>query len=900
MMLITLNVSAQIKREAVFDFTKPTELTPSITPRSDNGGALKVSDKVFTNGLVSISFVEGNQITGAQIVTGIDSEWGQTYYHLRLTTTTQMIFSCSNGATLDSIRISHDSSMGDFWFKDDNQPGTIDASQGFELWKSAPSSNVSKVEFLNGAYATEFHKVTVYYKENASTLNASFNIPSGSTLTSFESLNLTYPKNISLVGNSSLNVIDSNGHSVGDLNITTSGTKATLALNNALIEKGNYKIIIPEGMFKDNNGYVNERQIFSFTIEPSKNTFNYINSYPEVGKITKLSDKFYLEFPDEVGFVSEKPLILFKDGKAKRSVSMSKEGDKVIFSFLNVTEGLTENGEYTLTIPEGYIYNAFKGLADYELYNQEFTLTYIIGDKEPSPGPSDDSEIMKLAKSLLDKSEVGYPSASSNAFLKLKEAVESSATPSDDELTSLINEYYNEESVNLPQEGKWYKLASINSEGNSLFFTMDSNGKLAFTKDQNQALAFLAKNEGTKLSLQDQQGKFFFVNGLTDDKGKDLTISKFKISDVDAKSVLGLLDIYGYCTTNSEDDDLFAHALVNHTTSKLATDVTASKLHFSDKLSNAFLFVETVKPTEEIEAVETSFNISPDVASSNKESLTLSVTNTNEVSVSENADIYFATTIGLRNADATLVPVSGYKNKFTISLGTLADGKHCLVIPEGTFFYMKDGKTVKNKEYTKLFSIGKHGSGDDGNFDYDFESFYIYNSPGQDIPIKDVELNDFTLYITKNMYSGLYADPNKTVRLVNYKNADITIRSGHFDSCEIDVYNSMAIKWVCDNPIVEGELPPGMYTFIIEPGTFGDANFKKYLDDKTSVSASACKVNPDSRIHFTVNNDKVTGIKEVSSDTNRPTVIYDLMGRRVQEMTRPGIYIVNGKKVIKK
>ena len=110
----------------------------------------------------------------------------------------------------------------------------------------------------------------------------------------------------------------------------------------------------------------------------------------------------------------------------------------------------------------------------------------------------------------------------------------------------------------------------------------------------------------------------------------------------------------------------------------------------------------------------------------------------------------------------------------------------------------------------------------------------------------------------------------------------------------------MAIKWVCDNPTVEGELPPGMYTFIIEPGTFGDANFKKYLDDKTSVSASACKVNPDSRIHFTVNNDKVTGIKEVSSDTNRPTVIYDLMGRRVQEMTRPGIYIVNGKKVIKK
>ena len=54
------------------------------------------------------------------------------------------------------------------------------------------------------------------------------------------------------------------------------------------------------------------------------------------------------------------------------------------------------------------------------------------------------------------------------------------------------------------------------------------------------------------------------------------------------------------------------------------------------------------------------------------------------------------------------------------------------------------------------------------------------------------------------------------------------------------------------------------------------------------------------RIVYKVNNDKATGIDEITTDSNKPSVIYDLMGRRVQNMSRPGIYIVNGKKVVKK
>lgn len=103
-----------------------------------------------------------------------------------------------------------------------------------------------------------------------------------------------------------------------------------------------------------------------------------------------------------------------------------------------------------------------------------------------------------------------------------------------------------------------------------------------------------------------------------------------------------------------------------------------------------------------------------------------------------------------------------------------------------------------------------------------------------------------------------------------------------------------------DTPIKSGDLKSDRYVFVIPIGTFGDNNYAKYLSDPTSISPNKCKVNPVMRIVYKVNNDKATGIDEITTDSNKPSVIYDLMGRRVQNMSRPGIYIVNGKKVVKK
>ena len=55
----------------------------------------------------------------------------------------------------------------------------------------------------------------------------------------------------------------------------------------------------------------------------------------------------------------------------------------------------------------------------------------------------------------------------------------------------------------------------------------------------------------------------------------------------------------------------------------------------------------------------------------------------------------------------------------------------------------------------------------------------------------------------------------------------------------------------------------------------------------------------DIKINFVVYNEDQTSIKEIDCD-NKVVVIYDLTGRKIENTTKPGIYIVGDRKVLVK
>ena len=46
--------------------------------------------------------------------------------------------------------------------------------------------------------------------------------------------------------------------------------------------------------------------------------------------------------------------------------------------------------------------------------------------------------------------------------------------------------------------------------------------------------------------------------------------------------------------------------------------------------------------------------------------------------------------------------------------------------------------------------------------------------------------------------------------------------------------------------------------------------------------------------------DGTTGIEQITDNREQSTAIYDLTGRRIEAITAPGIYVVNGKKILVK
>ena len=220
---------------------------------------------------------------------------------------------------------------------------------------------------------------------------------------------------------------------------------------------------------------------------------------------------------------------------------------------------------------------------------------------------------------------MGYPKVTSAAYVALNEVVGNEAS-TDAEFKAAIDAYYNETDVLLPENKKWYKIASVNKKNERKYLAV-SNNQVQLVDNIDEASAFEALDNSGVFTLGDADDNMLNVNGVTADAGAEvskLRIAKLNGSAVqlesgdvfDADKALGTFSFKGSYPSVTGNSSV-AYALCNHADNKYQTEADVVAPYWQSSLTSAFAFVEVEKPAAAIKTVETAYKLTPAIVESN-------------------------------------------------------------------------------------------------------------------------------------------------------------------------------------------------------------------------------------------------------------------------------------------
>ena len=907
-------------KTATFNFSKPWSLSPSYPAsafETTEGPSLKVSDVSFTSGDVTLKFNDESNATGDWLAKHTSSDQS-TYYTLDMNDNSRMVVTGSDVKIL-SVTVGKGSTQGGFGLEK-GQGGTFNsASSDFCCqWKADGSTYHSVSFFVSGSgTGAHFNTVTVTYAPKSDVLTpSSTTIADGTTVGSFSSIGLDFGRSISLLGGiATLTTPDGKTQS---LNASASGSTLTLGVSSALTDDGSYTISVPSNMIEDAEGYTNTSLSYTFTVKKDRATFNPVTVDPAEGYVGKsLKSTITITFADAVGTVKSDGQALMLNGKPKIGITFKKsETDpKQIIGTINGGKDVTDEGTWTLTLPEGFVHNELYNVSEYDNWSKETTFTWSVTSKAP------DTETMKAAKALLAVEGVGYPATDSEARKALSDLVNAETTPSDDNLKVAMANFYKETNITLPEDGKYYKIYGVNSEGKKLYLAYDGSA-VSLKEAESSAYSFKAEAKtGNKVAFSTLDGKYLHVlmnstgYDLTSDKNvtdsylpsvNDLTLTRLASDKLDATLTFGKFLVNGCLGKKKHGTDTYVNALIDFSENVElpVSDSQYTDIFFKQDFSNAFVFEEGTKPAEE--SVDINVTFTPSTIKSLSEEMRLSFTHNNGVTLKDGVVLTVTDENGnvVSGASATITPLENSNMDFVVKVsGITKEGTYKLVFPKGTFSFVDNNKQVTSNELTETFTLSTSSTPDPtpDPTPSDFKHYQYWEKlPAQGGSQAEYPKDYITQYIAlidRMQTNGLVGNPKARVELVEYSNNKL-MGYGHFEADpEHTDNNNYALKLVWDHPIDMVHVRTTDYTFKIPEGAFGDSNYGKYLKDPSSVKSSDCTVNDSFTCTYYINT-TLTGIRDINADDNAAKVIYDLQGRRVERVTKTGIYIVNGKKTV--
>lgn len=323
---------------------------------------------------------------------------------------------------------------------------------------------------------------------------------------------------------------------------------------------------------------------------------------------------------------------------------------------------------------------------------------------------------------------------------------------------------------------------------------------------------------------------------------------------------------------------------------------------------------DTPTPTPSPTEVTPTASLTPSEPITMGGALVLTIANVKKATLSDNVTPFFKYADGDNSGEtvsfSSVILTMKSDTEFNVNTVGLAAGKYLLLMPKGTFAYEVEEGKVNDTDLSVSFEI-KNTSPvvtDDFRYVYDAYMTFCPASDIRDVYYKDTDLNEMIIYVNTDMASGLYANVEKQVKVITTNGVLAT--TGHFENYPDFAKDygdrfagTYAIKFVPDKLVEAGDLDNwnGKYSYRCEPGTFGDANYGKWLQGDNSVKPSDCRVNPLVSVgSITIDNREATAISSISAQDVTDKVFFDIQGRRVQDTSKKGVYIINGKKVVVK
>ena len=948
------------ERKTTFDFTNPQSLYPSIIPGTNAGDEVSVTDKPFCPGIndqsVKFSFIQGDIRVGASVATS--NEYYNYVTFLYVSRTTKLVFDGGNNY-ITSIHFKG-LNVGDILPTTD---GNYDVhSKTWTDNNSVPSAH--RVEFeVDGDSWPQLTHIEITYQKPMDTLEPTdFSIADGSSIYSFKDFAVTMSLPLNSYNNA--NPITIKGQKwipEQEVSVAIDGNVATISVPEEIVkpldkEVDVLDINIPAGALVAEDGTYNKALHYSFNLVRKVDSFEFTSISPEQGKIESLQN-IDLTFPTACHIdAQDKDVYLYKNGAQVDKMKVEKTNNNIVR--LSTEFAYNDAAIYEIKLPKGLIcdYNydanaADKGLSKNMTYNPETTLRYNVGNymteediqklKQPvfDAIAKRDAAVTK-AKDYIAHNGVGYPTADSEKRTALQTVIDANPVQENYDVTieniegqvndwnakttaveAAIAAFVADQTVTMLTEGKYYTIANVAKDGSKLYLAY-KKGAVSLTNDATKAMAFLFATKDGNSTFATPDNAYLHIlkpateeaddyqftnsNSVTKEYDKDvngLAVAKFAAEGIDAADVFGLMSIHGavgYILEGKENVRKEGFSTVN-TTDKVAYLDKENKASFTDGLSSAFIFTESEKPEDIIPEVEYALTPASGTTVESLNTVTIAFDNISDVTCNKESVV-----LTKSGSQAGVTPVSvdcsDDGKSFTFHFKNVENGVYTLVMKKGAFTYMFKDKTVTVDEITSTITVTKG---------YDF--IYNYNdgsaSMGQYLGSKTGNLIDFPIEQIgilglSQQYGHINIDGTKTIQLVEYPSGNLVL-TGHFDVENLqEVYMSdgktlvECIAWFKpDTEIDYSKLDRNHYQYVIPAATYGDANFGKYLKDNNSVSKSDCRVNGKYVIDVYIDNN-ATGIDTIESEKN--VVIYDMMGRRVSKITKAGVYIINGKKYIKK